>query len=123
MKSLLYTAAASVVMLAACSGVDDFKSYVSDMRDQLERIDTISTRESYMAMTDSLTALNNDFVELGIDLNDEQKAELAALQDSLQKAIDAKYQQLMTVIPADVTLTDDARAAVTDGVVSDAIGE
>lgn len=93
MKRLIYIAAAAAVM-TACSGVKDFDNFIGELRQQPARIDTISSNASYVQYIDELSALNNSFDELGLELNDEQKQALAGIQDTIQQHIDAKYMQL-----------------------------
>lgn len=98
MKKIILTAAVAIALLGACSGASHYDTFIDDLKAQPARIDAISTPEEYVAYADSLAILNDDFVALGIDLNDAQKAELAAVNDTIQAHLDAKYAQL-TAMP------------------------
>lgn len=111
MKRLTYIAAMATAMtFAACSSVDDYRNYVDDMQAQLARLDTVSTQASYIRIAQDIESLNAGFTDLGIDLNEEQRAELSTLQQQLQQAFDAKYQQLMTAADTAEQVAEEAAA-------------
>ncbi len=110
MKKIILTAAVAVALLGACAGTSNYDKFIDGLKSQPARIDSIKTINEYVSYVDSLSVLNADFVALGIDLNEEQKAELAAVNDTIQAHIDAKYAELTDVRGAAKTIAEDEAA-------------
>ena len=107
MKKIILTAALAVALLSACSGTDNYDAFINGLKEQPARIDAIKTQAEYVAYADSLAVLNTDFVALGIELNEAQKAELAAVNDTIQSHLDAKYAQLTATKEAARTIGEE----------------
>lgn len=113
MKKLIYGALLAIpaLMLGSCSGTEDYDAYVASLKAQPAAIDTISTPAGYTAYLDTLRLKADNFQQLGVKLNDDQKQELSLLSMEIQKALEARYALLIADSTATAELPADALAA------------
>lgn len=81
-------------MLSSCGGHEDYDAYIGSLKEQAAAIDTISTPVSYADCLDRISESAAAFEQLGIKLNDTQKAELEALSVEIQQKLTEKYNKM-----------------------------
>ena len=112
MKNPLYllgAAAIAVTAFSSCAGHEEYDAYVASLKAQPAAIDTISSAASYAARLDTIAAKAFEFQQLGIKLNETQKAELEALSIEIQTALTNTYNRLaQTPMPLAAELCADA---------------
>lgn len=109
MKTTRYSiivAGVASMLLASCSGQEDYDAYVENLKAQTAVIDTISTPASYAVYLDSLAVKADAFGQLGIKLDPTQEEELTALSLQIQEALTAKYNQLSQQPAIEETILD-----------------
>lgn len=96
MKKLIFSLCIGVaaIGLTSCSGQEEYDAYVNNLKEQPAVIDTISSPASYANYLDSLAVKADNFEQLGLKLNDSQKAELKAISEEIQFRLTDKYNAL-----------------------------